>query len=399
MLSISELPEIDFSSEAYQKRPFQTLAEHARKWRIARSKRGVEILDYDICRNMILDRRFGTGHPKLMHLLGLPEGRALNYKRESISFYNRGDKRRKLRQPIARLMSPHASEAFRQDIKDVVADIISDIPTHTRVDLIEALCDPTPSRVYCYWVGADKGDASYIARTSHTVQRVHTRDPEKTPEIVEAFESLLDYADARIAAAREAPSDNLISDLVRAANNGEFTDDDLRNWVIKLAEANTDNSSHQIASTIIELASRPAIWQRLREDPDAIPIAVNEVMRIHPRSISTSREALEDVEIDGVHIAKGTPVFANIGAAHWDERYYPEPEKFSLERAGQPAHLNFGGGVFSCLGRYAITIEVEEVVRYMTQSFPRIRLDKAEFSHSPMFTNVTDLHATLAPLS
>ncbi len=397
MLSMSELPELDFSSEKYQKHPFETLAELARKWRVARSKRGVEILDYDLCRNMILDRRFGTGHPRLMHLLGLPEGRALNYKRESISFYNRGDKRRKLRQPIARLMSPHASEAFRQDIRSVIADIISDIPTHTSVDLIARLCDPTPSRVYCYWVGANKEDASYIAKTSHTVQQVHTRNPEKTPEIVEAFDSLLDYADARIAAARKAPTDNLISDLVCAADNGEFTDGDLRNWIIKLAEANTDNSSHQIASTIIELASRPTIWQRLGEDPDAIPTAVNEVMRIHPRSISTSREALEDVEIEGVHIAKGTPVFANIGAAHWDERYYPEPEKFSLERAGQPAHLNFGGGVFSCLGRYAITIEVEEVVRHMTKAFPRIRLDKAEFSHSPMFTDVIELRATLAP--
>jgi len=125
----------------------------------------------------------------------------------------------------------------------------------------------------------------------------------------------------------------------------------LRNWVIKLAEANTDNSSHQIASVIIELASRPEVWSRLRSEPALIPMAISEVMRLHPRSISTSREALEDLEIDGVTVPKGTQVFANIGAAHWDERYYPNPGIYSLEREGQPLHLNFGGGIFSCIGR------------------------------------------------
>ena len=326
-------------------------------------------------------------------------GGVLNYKRESVSFHNRGEERRKLRQPIARLMSPHASEVFRKDIRDIVADIFSDIPATKTVNLIDTLCDPTPSRVYCYWVGASKEDAPYIAKTSHIVQQVHTRNPEKTAEIVAAFESLLDYADARIQDARNNLSDNLISDLVRAADAGEFSNDDLRNWIIKLAEANTDNSSHQIASAVIELVSRPEVWQRLCNEPDLVPTAVNEVMRIHPRSISTSREALEDLDIDGVHIPKGTPVFANIGAAHWDERYYPNPESFSLERDGQPAHLNFGGGVFSCLGRFAITIEIEEVIRYMAQNYPRARLDKAKFAHSPMFTDVTALEVTLEPVA
>ena len=135
----------------------------------------------------------------------------------------------------------------------------------------------------------------------------------------------------------------------------------------------------------------------LRAEPDLIPVAIDEVMRLRPRSISTSREALEDLEFDGVIIPKGTPVFANIGAAHWDERYYPDPSTFSLEREGQPGHLNFGGGIFSCIGRHIITIEIEEVIAHLTQEFPDLRLDKARFDHTPMFTNVTALTATLMP--
>ena len=397
MTTIAELPTLDFNSSEYRKNPFPILAELARTHRVASSGRGVEVLDYDLCRQMIVDPKLGTGHPRLMKVLGLPEGPVLTYKEGSISFFNRGEERRRIRQPLTKLLSPKGSERFRPDVKAVVADIIGDVPRTAATDLIRHLCDPTPSRVYCQWMGAPKDDAAYIARTSHTVQQVHSRDPERTAEIVAAFERFLDYADERIAAARDTPNDSLISDLIAACDAGELTKVDLRNWVIKLAEANTDNSSHQIATVIIELASRPEVWSRLRSEPAFIPVAVNEVMRLHPRSISTSREALEDLEIEGVMIPKGTPVFANIGAAHWDERYYPDPGTFSLEREDQPAHLNFGGGIFSCVGRYIITIEIEEVIARLTQNFPHLRIDEARFDHTPMFTNVTAFRATLQP--
>lgn len=325
------------------------------------------------------------------------EGPVLKYKQGSISFFNRGEERRRLRQPLTRLLSPKGSERFRGEIKAVVADVVGSVPRTTSVDLLQHICDPTPSRVYCQWMGAPKDDAAYIARTSHTVQQVHSRNPERTADIVAAFEGFLDYADERIAAARECPSDTLISDLVGACDAGELTEADLRNWVIKLAEANTDNSSHQIATVIIELASRPEVWSWLRSEPGLIPVAVGEVMRLHPRSISTSREALEDLEIDGIIVPKGTPVFANIGAAHWDERYYPDPGTFLPEREAQPAHLNFGGGIFSCIGRHIVTIEIEEVIARLTQDFSDLRLDEVRFDHTPMFTNVIALRATLQP--
>lgn len=395
MQAISDLPELDFTSQAYATAPFRTLASHARNLQVARSVRGVEILDYELCRKAVLDRRLGTGHPNLMHLLGLPEGRPLDYKRNSISFYNRGDRRRDLRLPLTRLMGPDGTERFREDVDAVVRRVIDAIPTDRPVDLVESLCDPTPSAVYCYWIGAPFEEAAFVARTSHSVQKVHTRNPDHTEEIVTAFEALIDFVDARIAHARANPGDTLLDDLIDAEAKGQLEGLDLRNWVIKLAEANTDNSSHQIAIAVIELASRPEVWARLGRDPALVPAAVREVMRYHPRSISTSREALEDLDIAGVHVPKGTPVFANIGATHWDARYYAAPETFDIDRTGEPPHLNFGGGIFSCIGRYAVTMEVEQVITQLTTRFPNLAVDTYAFSHSPMFTSVDKLVARL----
>ena len=203
--TVSDLPVLDFSSADYQAAPFPVLSEWARKWKVARSERGVELLDYDLCRKAIVDRNFGTGHPKLIEILGLPDGRPLEYKRRSISFYNRGRRRSDLRRPITRLFNGGTAEAFRPDIRNVVTEIVDAIPTDRPVDLISRLCDRIPSAVYCHWVGAPTSDADFVARTSHAVQQVHTRDPRHTPAIIAAFEELIDYVDERIADRREPP--------------------------------------------------------------------------------------------------------------------------------------------------------------------------------------------------
>ena len=395
---LADLPVLDFNSQTYQEAPFKTLAHWAGKWKIAQSARGIELLDYEICRKAILDRKLGTGHPRLMDVLGLPDGRPLDYKRNSISFFNRGDRRRDLRRPITGLMNESSIEDYRSVIRSIVRRVADAIPKDRPVDLIATLGDPIPSALYCHWVGAPFEDAAFVARTSHTVQQVHSRNPEHTPAIVEAFEALIDYVDDRIADARKNPGNNLISDLIKVESSGQIGGEDLRNWVIKMAEANTDNSSHQIGIAIIELASRPAVWKKLGEEPSLVPGAVREVMRYRPRTISTSREVLEDTEIAGQFLPKGTPVFANIGATHWDSRYYADPENFDINREGEPPHMNFGGGVFSCIGRFVITAEVEEVISLLARQHPNLELKQVGFFHSPMFTSVATLTAQLDPV-
>ena len=140
MLSISDLPRIDFHSNEYLTKPLETLANLSKKLKVGKSERGVEILDYNLCRGSILDRRFVTGHPKLMKVLGLEEGPALNYKKNSISFHDRGETRRRLRMPIDKLMGPKGSERFRDDIRHVVKKTFQELPKNREVDLIKFLC-------------------------------------------------------------------------------------------------------------------------------------------------------------------------------------------------------------------------------------------------------------------
>ena len=273
--------------------------------------------------------------------------------------------------------------------------VVEGIPKGQPVDMISALCDPIPSLMYCHWVDADPRHAPFVGRASHTVQQVHSRNPAHTAAVVASFDEIIAFVEERIAAKRAAMDDSLLADLIRCEESGELSTVDMRNWVIVMAAANTDNSSHSIGTTLIELASRRDIWTRLGTDPAAVPAAVAEVMRYHPRSISTSREVMRDIEIEGVFLPKGTPIFANFGAGHWTPAYYPDPEVFDIDREGQPPHLNFGGGVFSCIGRFFVTMEIEETMAYLAQEHPDLEIVEAEFSHSPMFTSVERLVARL----
>jgi cytochrome P450 len=82
------------------------------------------------------------------------------------------------------------------------------------------------------------------------------------------------------------------------------------------------------------------------------------------------------------------------GASPWGGRYDEDPERFGIDREGEPPHLDFGGGSVACIGRYAVTMEVEVVAALVATRYPR--LDHAAFSRSPMFTFVSECRATLA---
>ena len=294
-----------------------------------------------------------------------------------------------------RIFAPTKVEKYRGAVQDVVARVVADIPKNEPVDLISALCDPIPSLMYCHWIDADPKHAPFVGKASHTVQQVHSRNPDHTASVVASFDELIAFVEERIAAKRENMDDSLLSELIRTEETGELSTLDMRNWVIVMAAANTDNSSHSIGTTLIELAKRKDIWARIGRDPEAVKPAVAEVMRYHPRSISTSREVMEDIELEGVFLPKGTPVFANFGASHWNARYYPDPQAFDIDRKDQPPHLNFGGGIFSCIGRFFVTMEIEETMAHLARMHPDLELIETEFSHSPMFTNVERLVAKL----
>jgi cytochrome P450 len=112
---------------------------------------------------------------------------------------------------------------------------------------------------------------------------------------------------------------------------------------------------------------------RWHEDPSIEQTAVEELLRYEPPSIVAFRDALDDAEIHGRLIPKGSLVVMVIGAANHDPRVFENPEKLDLTRDPNP-HLAFGGGAHYCMGAPLGRLEAGIFFTSFARHFPDARI-------------------------
>ena len=392
--TISDLPFVNYEEDDFQRDPFEWLSQTAKHTRLARSLRGVEIFDYQMCRKFLVDRTFGTDHANLVEKMGLPAGRALDYKRRMLLTQNRGKTRTRIRNALLQLVGPAQSDLMRDEIAKVVSRLLNSLQ-HPEVDLKHDFADLVPAGVYCHWVDAPLEDARFVADSSEAVLAIFRRDPDLTPGIVEAYDRLFDHVKIQINKRRSNLGSDFLSRLIKLREAGGLSEEELEDFAVMLIEASTDNTAHQIAIAIDRLTGMPDLWRAIGKDRSLASSAVRECMRLWPRSISTSRVALEDTQLGDVDIAKGTTVFASFGAAHRQPDVFDDPHRFDPDRPALPPHLNFGGGAFSCLGQFVANIEVEEAVFQLSSQYPRLKPKKVNREFTAMFQMISSMPVDL----
>jgi len=394
MRQISDLPFIDYQDPAYAADPYLWLADRARRHSLARSERGVEILDYRMCRRFLMDRTFGTDHANLVERMGLPESRALDYKRRMLLTQNRNETRKRIRMTLTSLVGPQPAAAMRGEIAQVVSRLLDGLDGE-RAELKADFADLVPAGVYCTWVDAPLSDARFVADHSEAVLAIFRRDPALTDSIVAAYDRLFAYARVQLEKRRADMGDDFLSRLIRIREAGDLSEPELEDFAVMLIEASTDNTSAQIAIAVDRLTRMPQVWQAIGRDAALAADAVREVMRLWPRSISTSRFALEDTMLGDVHIPHGTTAYASFGAAHRQPDVFDDPHRFDPARPDHPPHMNFGGGVFSCLGQFVASIELEEAVAQLAQRYPNLRVTDVQRDYTAMFQSIARLDVAM----
>ena len=147
----------------------------------------------------------------------------------------------------------------------------------------------------------------------------------------------------------------------------------------------------------IEAVGDPAIFIHLRPMDDVIAEADALPARSAAQPLwGVPFVAKDNIDVAGIPTTAACPAYAiTIDGQETDRFIEREPERFDIDRTEEPPHLNFGGGIFSCIGRYAVTMEVEQVIARLAAEFPRLKIEDSRFSHSPMFTSVDALTARL----
>ncbi|MEB3981393.1 cytochrome P450 [Mycobacterium sp. 663a-19] len=175
---------------------------------------------------------------------------------------------------------------------------------------------------------------------------------------------------------RRAPSDNLMSQLIQAAESGSaetyLDETELQAIAGLVLAAGFETTVNLLGNGIRMLLDAPEHLETLRRRPELWPNAVEEILRLESPVQLTARIAINDAELAGTRIRHGV-VVVYLAAANRDPSVFPDPHRFDIERPNAGKHLAFSGGRHFCLGAALARVEGEVGLRTFFERFPDVR--------------------------
>ena len=212
-------------------------------------------------------------------------------------------------------------------------------------DLVDAFALPIPSLVVCELLGVPYADREDFQKRA--AKQLDLSAP--MPERLDVVRRSREYMHGLVADARNTPGDDILGMLVRE-HGAELTDDELVGIAGLLLLAGHETTSNMLGLGTLALLRHPDQLAAVRDDPDAIGPAIEELLRwLSIVQTSIPRICTEDTEVAGVPIPKGQLVFASLPAGNRDPGFVDRPDVLDIRR-GAAGHLAFGHGVHHCLG-------------------------------------------------
>jgi cytochrome P450 len=371
--TIDSLPFLDVLSPEYREDPLKVIGALGEGWPMARRQRGLELLKYDLCWNLLTDKRFSIGFEELLSICRLtPDGTAYRYFLCSIAALE-GESHRRQRDLLTPLLRPASIERARWAARHIATELLDDLPGN-EFDFALAVAPKVVSAFLCHLIGAPMVDHALIAACSENLLKVFCANPAYRHEIEAAADMLIRYVREHIELKRNNLGKDAVSWLIQAEQRGETTIDEIVEILFTLIAVSTDNTSSSLSHTVAVLAENPDQWKFLRDNPSVVPHAIQECARVRPTVWSDPRIAREDQEFYGVSVPKGTRIFASIVASNHDPLVFDKPQEFRILRERSKPLLNFGAGRHACLGRAVALVELEETLRLLVERFSRIEV-------------------------
>lgn len=275
----------------------------------------------------------------------------------------------RLRKLVANAFTPRRVEALRESTEKLAAGLMFAVSAAPRpVDLIGCYTLQLPIKVIFSLLGVpqDKGDVLHawsdvifgISKTGEEVNR--------------ARQHIEGYLSELIAERRREAADDLLSVLIAARDDEDkLSEEELVNFALILLTAGHMSTASTLASALLTLLCNPGHADLLREDPDRIPAAVEELLRYNPLALTGAqlRVATEDAELGGITIRAGEGVIAALASANYDESIFTDPNDLRFDRSANP-HLAFGYGIHHCLGAQLARMELQVAIRSLLTHLP-----------------------------
>ncbi len=277
-------------------------------------------------------------------------------------------------QRLRRMLTPEFTIRRMKRLEPRIVEIVDEhldamAAAGAPVDLVENFALPIPSLVICELLGVPYEDRVDFQQRSGRQLDLSLPIPER----LEMQRQGRAYMHSLVARARSAPGEDILGMLVRE-HGAELTDDELVGIAGLLLLAGHETTSNMLGLGTLALLRHPDQLAAVRDDPDAVGPAVEELLRwLSIVQTSIPRITTTDVELAGVRIPAGQLVFASLPAGNRDPEFTDAPDVLDIRR-GAAGHLAFGHGVHHCLGAPLARMEMRIAWPALLRRFPNLAL-------------------------
>jgi len=270
------------------------------------------------------------------------------------------------------LVNPRTVRALEPQVRADVDAHIDRIIARGQADLIADLAHYVPAQTICRAAGIeDMKLAERITQSAMAGINASGKDPENFPRYVREFgQEVIPLIYQR----RQHPRQDFLTRLAGAEAGGQpLTDDMLVNVMFGLFGAGHHSTTSAMATFFYDVLSRPATRDQLAAQPELIPRAAEESLRLNPPFFGFFRRATKPAEISGTQIRENESVLANWMSANRDPAQFEDPDQFRINRA-RNKHIAFGYGIHTCVGAPLARLELRTAMEQLLSRIPDIEL-------------------------
>src|SRR5277367_5165993 len=286
------------------------------------------------------------------------------------------------RKLVSRGFTPRQVEAVEPTVRDFIVERIEKLRANGGGDIVTELFKPLPSMVVAHYLGVPEEDRSQFDGWTEAIVAANTAEggiAGALATVGDAVGSMMAYFTELIERRRTEPEDDTISHLVSA---GVGADGDIAGTLSVLAFTFTmvtggnDTTTGMLGGSMPLLHQRPDQRELLVDNPERIPDAVEELLRMTTPAQGLARTVTRDVTIGGVTVPAGRRVLLLYGSGNRDQRVYgPDADELDVTRCPRNI-LTFSHGAHHCLGAAAARMQSRVALTELLSRWPDFEVDE-----------------------
>lgn len=344
------------------------------------TKAGYAVFEYELCRELLRDRRFGVRVPidpavpgplrRYAERVVVPPNPIEAPSMFAVDPPEHG----RMRKPVASAFTPRAVAKLGDRVREVIIELLDGMAQHESVDLMAEFAAQVPIAMIAEIMGFPAADRHLFLRWgSHVAPLLDVGISWQAHQrAMAATGAMRDYLAAHIEKVRRAPGDDIFGQLV---STSDLNTNELMASANVLMGAGFETTMNLLGNAIPLLLSHTDQLELLRAEPERWALAIEEILRYDTSVQMTARRVLEPMEFGGAALVPGKSLVVSLAGANRDPAKFPDPHRFDVTRANAKDNLSFGTGMHGCIGASLTRLEVLQALPALFERFPDLRLD------------------------